>query len=251
LTAAILSFRAPEDSVRQRQQLIHGETLTNSAHVRDPNFRAIHQRDLAFLFRAYDTRFTDGLMAQALDGRRLSFRAAPRMTKAGGKTFRFQARTGEVSFEIAIGVSILFDSFREADRRITVCGLECPDRLDALQRIFEHELVHLIEHLCWDRSDCSAPRFQDIAARFFLHRAHTHDLVTRRERAAASGIRPGVRVTFAFDGVQLTGRVNRITKRVTVLVEHSEGMKYSDGGRYKVYYVPIAQLKLVEATPAG
>jgi hypothetical protein len=54
--------------------------------------------------------------------------------------------------------------------------------------------------LCWENSDCSAARFQDITTRFFLHRAHTHDLVTRRERAANSGIRLGSRVTLTFEG---------------------------------------------------
>jgi hypothetical protein len=130
------------------------------------------------------------------------------------------------------------------DRRVTVCGLECENRLEALQRIFEHEMVHLIEQLCWQTSDCAAARFQDIAAKLFLHRAHTHDLITRRERALVSGIRIGSPVTFDFEGRRLMGRVNRITKRATVLVEDSEGVKYSDGLRYRTYYVPIACLEL-------
>jgi hypothetical protein len=249
LTEAVLSFRAPDEEIRLRQRHIHGEMLAKSAYIREPNFRAIHGRDLEFLFHSYDAQFLSGRMAQALDGRRLSFRPAPRMTKAGGKTFRFQSRkTGEVSFEIAIGTSILFNGFRESDRRATVCGLECTNRLEALARIFEHELVHLAEQLCWDYSDCAAPRFQDIASRFFLHRTHTHDLVTHRERAASVGIRPGARVAFTFEGVELAGRVNRITKRATVLVEHPDGLRYSDGRRYKSYYVPIGQLRLADAS---
>jgi inactivated superfamily I helicase len=123
--------------------------------------------------------------------------------------------------------------------------LDCESRLEALQRIFEHEVMHLAEMLCWERSDCATARFQHIAARFFLHRAHTHDLVTRRELAADSGIRPGSRVAFVFEGRSLTGRVNRITKRATVLVEDSEGRMYSDGARYNTYYVPIAHLEPV------
>jgi hypothetical protein len=124
-----------------------------------------------------------------------------------------------VSFEIAIAVRMLFDAFRDVDRQVSVCGQECGNRLQAMQRIFEHELVHLVEMLCWQESDCSAARFQDIAARLFLHRAHTHALVTRRERAARIGIRVGSRVSFDYDGRTHTGRVNRITQRVTVLVE--------------------------------
>jgi hypothetical protein len=45
--------------------------------------------------------------------------------------------------------------------------------------------------LCWKTSDCTAARFQEIAARHFLHRAHTHQLITRQERAADAGIRAG------------------------------------------------------------
>ena len=102
-----------------------------------------------------------------------------------------------------------------------------------------------MEQLCWETSNCAAARFQDIAARHFLHRAHTHNLVTRRERAADSGIRLGSRVTFVFEGQRLTGRVNRITKRATVLVQDGEGQQYSNGLRYRAYYVPIGLLEPV------
>jgi hypothetical protein len=118
----------------------------------------------------------------------------------------------EVSYEISIGSSILFDGFGGMDRPVTVCGIKCPSRLEAPQRIFEHELVHLAEQLCWGNSNCAAERFQAIAARFFLHQVHTHNLITRRERAEELGIRIGSLVTFNYEGRQLMGRVNRITK---------------------------------------
>ena len=112
-------------------------------------------------------------------------------------------------------LGILFNGFAAGDRGTTLCGLECGDRMQALQRIFEHEMVHLLEWLCWAHSDCAAARFQDIASRFFLHRAHTHNLITSRERAENSGFRVGSRVTFTYEGRVLTGRVNRVTKRAT------------------------------------
>ena len=61
----------------------------------------------------------------------------------------------------------------------------------------------------------------------FQHHAHTHSMVTRRERAAEWGIGPGVRVTFECEGRRLMGVVNRITKRATVLVEDPTGRRYS------------------------
>jgi len=56
----------------------------------------------------------------------------------------------------------------------------------------------------------------------------------------------GSRVTFDFEGARLAGRVNRLTKRATVLVEDAEGERFSDGGRYRRYYVPIVHLRLTE-----
>ena len=249
LADTVLSLRLPEESIQHRVRQIHQDVLAHSRHIRVADFRAIHPQDLEFLFDAYDNGFLGGLCRRALNGQKIRFRLSPRMTRAGGKTTRFVKRSGEVGYEIAVASSILFDSFGDESRRASACGLECANRLEALQRIFEHELVHVIEGLCWESSNCAAARFQDIAARLFLHRSHTHSLVTRRARAEALGIRLGSQVIFAFEGRRLTGRVNRITKRATVLVEDSEGQEYSDGLRYKTYYVPIAQLEPAAAHP--
>ncbi len=146
-------------------------------------------------------------------------------------------------FEIAIASGMLFDGFRDPEHRVKVCGLECANRLDALQRIFEHELIHLVEHLCWETSNCSRERFQEIAARLFLHREHTHNLMTRREMAARSGILRGSQVSFDFEGRRLSGRVARITKRATVLVEDPSGARYTDGRNYRTFYVPLHALR--------
>ena len=245
LIDAVSSLGLSDDSMQERLQRIPRDLLGNSRYIQEPNFTAIHPNDLDFLFNSYDALFFQGLCRPALNGQMIRFRLSRRMTKAGGKTTRFRTAAGLVSYEISIATSMLFDGFGKVDRRATVCGLDCDSRLDALQRIFEHEMVHLAEQLCWEESDCSGLRFQEIARRLFRHEAHTHDLITRRERAAAAGIRPGSRVTFVFEGERLTGRVNRITKRVTVLVEDSEGQRFSDGLRYKTYYVPIADLEPV------
>lgn len=250
LPELILNSAPSEEVIAQRVQLIAREILASSRYLREANFRAIHPHDLEFLFQSYDGQFFGGSCRSALEGRALSFRLSKRMTRAGGKTARYTARSGQVSFEISIASSMLFDGFGEGDRTVTACGIECASRLEALQRIFEHEMVHLAEQLCWGNSNCSAPRFQDIARRFFLHRAHTHALMTRRERAAEAGIRIGSLVAFRFEGRELTGRVNRITKRATVLVADAAGKQYTDGSRYIAYYVPLRALRLVLAQGA-
>jgi hypothetical protein len=50
-------------------------------------------------------------------------------------------------------------------------------------------------------------------------------------------------VRFRLDGRHYTGRVNRITKRATVLVEDRSGERYSDGKRYAKFYVPLEMLE--------
>jgi hypothetical protein len=242
----VLSTQLDEAAVCERSLQVREYLLAHSETVHKANFEEIRKQDLQLLFTACDRFFFNGLCSQALSSSRLTFRLAPRMTRAGGKTARITGRNGAVSYEISIAVFLLFDSFGPGDRQVTVCGIECATLLDALQRIFEHELVHLIESLCWSDSDCAASRFQEIARRFFLHRSHTHNLITRRERAAASGIRVGSKVIFRFGDRELSGRVNRITRRATVLVEDPAGAPYSDGLRYKAYYVPIRLLKLLE-----
>ena len=243
LVDTVLSSRSPAELIGQRTRQIHRDVLAHSSYIREADFTAIHPQDLEFMFRTYDERFLAENCRSALNGRRLRFRLSPRMTSAGGKTTRFVLRTGEEFYEIAVACSMLFDGFGNSGRRISVCGLECGNRLEALQRIFEHELVHLTELLCWETSNCAASRFQEIARRLFLHQAHTHRLITWREGAANSGIRPGSRVTFEFEGQRLRGQVSRITKRATVLVEDPGGQPYSDGLRYKIYYVPIGRLR--------
>src|SRR5579863_405353 len=58
----------------------------------------------------------------------------------------------------------------------------------------------------------------------------------------------GAGLPSRIDGdIQLTGRVNRVTKRATVLVTDPDGKLYSDGLRYRTSYVPLACLRSVMA----
>ncbi len=165
-----------------------------------------------------------------------------RLTRSGGITKHIRHRGGEVSFEIIIAQSMLLERFCDGSHPVSVAGLECGTRVDALQRIVEHELIHLLEFLCWETSSCSKPRFQEIAARLFLHRAHTHTLMTSRVQAANLGIRRGSLVMFYFKGQPLLGRVARVSRRATVLVEDAKGARYTDGRRYAKYSVALGAL---------
>ena len=236
------------EKIPDRTTQIHAILLSKSKYIDDPNFTRIHTTDLELLFAAYDNEFFDGQIKKTLGTIPLYFRLSKRMTSSGGKTACHADRCGRRWYEISVSTTILFGCFTGEDHRpITASGITCRDRLDALQRIMEHELVHLIEMLLWDKSSCSQPRFHSITLRFFGHTENKHLLITPREKALVKfGVRPGIAVRFRFDGVEHTGIVNRISKRATVLVENREGQRYSDGKHYLKFYVPVQLLEAVE-----
>src|SRR5262249_45372976 len=147
-------------------------------------------------------------------------------------------------YEIVISTTLLFQTFQDVERTVRVNGLVCHDRLEALQRIFEHELLHLVEMLAWGASSCAADRFKGLAWNIFAPTQSTHDLVTQHERARTRfAVRVGDRVEFEHEGTRQVGVINRITRRATVLVESPSGQPYSNGKRYLKFYVPLPMLK--------
>ena len=229
---------------------IHSAVLSQSKYIENPNFTNIHPDDLELLFAQYDKTFFDDQIKQALGGTILQFGLSKRMTSSGGKTVCLKDRADPNCrrFEIIASTTLLFQCFVDDDHRPIICsGITCSDRLDALQRVIEHELVHLIEMLLWGKSSCSKPRFHSISLRFFGHTENRHQLITPKEKAFVKfGIKPGVQVRFRLDGVEHAGIVNRVNKRATVLVKDGRGEEYSDGKRYTKFYVPVQMLETVD-----
>ena len=178
------------------------------------------------------------------------------MTRAGGKTTLYRRRIpgGQVQahYEIAVASRMLFMTFKDVQRPVVVCGLTCTNRLEALQRILEHEIIHLAELVTYGKSGCGGRRFKELAAGIFGHAGTKHALVTPMEHAAAQhGIRVGSLVCFDFEGRRLVGRVNRAHSRATVLVEDAKGLPYSDGKKYQKFYVPFGMLSAASACGEG
>jgi hypothetical protein len=231
---------------------IYQAILSQSRCVNEANFRKIGIDDLELLFQLYDQKIFNNWLSDAVAstaGARLNFRLSSAMTRSGGKTIRRRSRlkTGIRAdhYEIVIATHMLFMNFNSAHRPVTVSGLLCVDRLQALQRVMEHEMLHLLEFLAWGKSSCASARFRSMAYGIFGHTSSKHEMITVAEQASVRhAIRIGSRVEFQFDGRNLVGLVNRIRRRATVLVESGHGAKYSDGRKYQKYYVPIAGLKV-------
>ncbi|QEH38884.1 hypothetical protein OJF2_74940 [Aquisphaera giovannonii] len=252
--AKLAALLFPADEVAVRARRIHDAMLEQSPQLRTANFTVIGTDDLEALFALYDREFFRGLLGEMLmeDGAHpMGFRLSRRLTRAGGQTMRQvrQVRKGsrtvqQVEYEISVSTTLLFSTFQNVEREVIVGGLVCRNRLESLQRIFEHELLHLAEFLGWGRSSCTAENFHRLSRRIFGHEGVTHDLVTPREQAAvAFDVRVGDTVRFDLEGVTYRGRVNRITRRATVLVESPHGEEFTDGRRYLTFYVPLPLLR--------
>ena len=239
----------PEHARRKMWYDIGQSVLTSSRTMDSQNFTSVGSAELHAMARLYDKCFFGGHCLAVANHYGIQFRWSKRMTSTGGKTVRtihVDRSTGaqHTRYEIVLSSTLLFQTFNDLQRPIRVTGLLCTNRLQAMQRILEHEMIHLVEMLVWKDSCCAAPRFQAIAQNLFGHTEHKHDLITQQERAAQKfNIRVGSRVGFCFDGKKLFGIVNRITRRATVLVLDPSGQLYSDGSRYRKYYVPLSHLQ--------
>lgn len=239
----------PKESILKWQREIHEQTLQLSRSIDRPNFTKVSKADVARMIRMYDDRFFGGRILPVAEAEGLTFGLSSRMTRIAGKLvtqYPEGTHEGLRSFELVLSSTLLFQTFEDVDRPVEVTGRLCKDRLEAMQRIAEHEFVHLIEMLIWNDGNCSEARFQSIAKRYFAHTDYQHDLITQKERAAVKfDIRVGDHVRFGHEGRYLYGRVNRITKRATILVPNDSGEKFSDGKRYVRFYVPLERLQKV------
>ena len=142
-----------------RARRVYAAMLEHSAQIQAGNFTVIGSDDLNRMFALYDREFFRGLLGEMLMedyAHPMAFRLSRRLTRAAGQTMRQVRRVPvagrmaeRVEYEISVSTTLLFSTFQNVEREVIVGGLLCHDRLEALQRIFEHELLHLAEFLGW------------------------------------------------------------------------------------------------------
>mmetsp|Transcript_21752 Transcript_21752/g.38602 ORF Transcript_21752/g.38602 Transcript_21752/m.38602 type:complete len:215 (-) Transcript_21752:375-1019(-) len=201
---------------------------------------------------------TGGMLTTLIreERRKVSFRVAPKMTQRGAHMLT-DSRT-PLKHEIAVSDTLLIRSFsagtrargRNNRREVTVNGCKCRDMVSALVRLIEHEMLHLL-FVCENMPEACrtqthhGPLFRAAARRIFGHKDYRHDLITPQEDAHHKGVEAGCQVKFKFKGEMLQGRVNRVTKRATILVKcdsrHPEAREFSDGKFYRKFFVPVDQ----------
>lgn len=250
LEEIVTQARPDQGAIASRELALRESLLTGSKDLDGANFTRLSPEVLRRSFEIYDRVVFDGACQKVLAANRwpIEFNLSKRMTRTGGMTVRYEEPTRlglkkKTRFEIKLSATLLFQSFQDG-RQFRVSGRDCSDRLDALLRIMEHEMIHLIEMMLWYDSSCSRKRFQAIASRLFGHTESTHQLMTPIEAARDRyGFLPGDLVTFSYEGKQLAGKVNRITRRATILVPDKRGERYNDGRRYLKFYVPLSAIR--------
>ncbi len=189
----------------------------------------------------YDLHFFDKYL---LKNTVISLDVSRRMTRAAGLT-RHHKHTNE--FDLVFSVPLLLHTFNEnKGKAFEVNGLACNNPMQALMRVMEHELVHILEFVLKGNSSCSKSDFRVIAYRLFAHTQTRHAISNDIVEIKKSDFKIGQKVNFEFEGKSYTGIINRITKRATVLIESSKGgFLMENGKRYLKYYVPLQLLKKV------
>lgn len=241
----LLDLTYPRQEIKEKTQTIYAQILTQSKNLDQGNYTSIAVSDLRLLFELYDNMFFNSYFTENYEDK-IYFRLSKRMTKAAGKTHRYM-KTND--FVISLSTTLIFQTFNNITRETKVNGIICHDRLEATMRVFEHEIIHVIEHILFDNSSCSKPSFKCLAYNIFNHTDVTHQLITQVEVAHENyNLHIGDIVSFEYEGHVYRGFINQITKRATVMVKDKNGeFKDSNGNRYAKFYIPIQYLKKTDS----
>ncbi|MCB5250811.1 MAG: hypothetical protein RBS16_06500 [Candidatus Cloacimonadales bacterium] len=172
-------------------------------------------------------------------------RVSRQMTRVAGKVRH--NRINNV-FEIAFSAPLIVHSFYQFDdSSYYINGILCRSSEEALMRVMEHELVHIIEILLTGNTSCAKKHFKNLAHQLFGHTKTKHEIIPNAIKQVSQVFKNGDRVIFHYRDTSYIGFINRITKRATVLVESKEGTFINRQGiRYNKYYVPLQALKKVD-----
>eukprot|EP00040_Diaphanoeca_grandis_P003852 m.26135 g.26135 ORF g.26135 m.26135 type:complete len:327 (+) comp15287_c1_seq1:115-1095(+) len=238
------------------------EALAQHLHS---NFQTLTSAHVKTAFYLVDEHHFGGSLSKALvkERRTISFTVSSRMTQRAGQ-LKTYSRSPKCH-ELGIASSLMVAQDTKNGRSVTVNGLTCTTKLQVLLRVIEHEMIHLMQYMtCLQtpfaslgnnppgtKLESHGKEFQLCALGLFGHKAFQHDLVTVREIAAVKhNIMQGCKASFLHNGQRRVGKVNRVTKRATVLVrsdsDERAARQFSDGYFYMKFFVPIDQLTKID-----
>ena len=243
---SMLKIKYDDATIKTKRKEVREGLWRESENINSATIDCISPLDLRLLYLHYDKIFLKNWFRDNFKGHVL-YELSRRMTKSAGKTKCpkniAQMEAEDIRIIIAIGVDFFFKYDQLAGSK-NVCGIETHNSLEALQIVFEHELVHVLEFLLFHTSSCNKQRFKDTAKNLFGH-THSHHHIPTNQTVAREkyGINIGDKVQFVFEDQLLTGLIVNITKRATVMVKSLDGVYVDKNGtKYMKYYVPLERL---------
>ena len=231
-------FPLPQEEIRRRRASLLASLLAMDDGFCALPVKSLNPCTLSAALDGYDRLFLNGYLARAYG--QINVTLSSRLTSSAGKFIYM--RNPAIRLEKAeIRMSSDF-LFRLNDGPFTLNGLTVATPQEAFLVVFEHELCHALETALYGSTGHSK-RFLSLANGLFGHTQTRHSLPTRMQEAAQNGLSVGTRVSFPYEGKQLTGRITYIGKSATVMVLSLRGA-YRDkmGRRYTKYRVPLELL---------
>ncbi len=236
----------PCGEIKRKREQVRSFLLQRSTVIKGVDLAQLSSNDLELMFELYDQVFIEGWIQRNYSGR-MQFSISRKMTNSAGKTVCLRndsSKPDSTVIEVRISQQIL-SNYGMVEGADMVGGIKTGSRLEALQLIFEHELIHVIEFICFGESSCKQSRFKTMADNLFGHKENYHQLPTNKQIAQQRlGLSPGSAVAFPYQDRKLEGILCSIRKRASVMVSDKNG-RYCDkeGQRYSKYLVPLQLLE--------
>lgn len=245
----MINVKYNNKTIQQKRKAVREGLFKNSENIKSGKIKSISHRDLRVLYEFYEEIFFDNWFRDNYKGQ-IRFDLSRRMTKSAGLT-KCPKNVSELEPEqilitICIGVDFFF-KYDHLEGSKNVCGIKTTDSLEALQIVFEHEMVHALEFILFHNSNCGKERFKNTVHNLFGHTESHHEIPTNKIIAREKlGINIGDKIEFAFEDKALVGYITNINKRATVMVENPHGIYLdSSGKKYMKYYVPLSCIKKI------
>ena len=218
--------------IRNRRKYIHDELTEN--HNFAANFSSFTAKNLNDMFQLYDDIFFGGQIAQKLrdTNSQLSFKVTKggKAKTAGWCQTRKGYGTSKCFITMSFPMGLYGKMFTKEEKSLHANGIFCVDRLNCLQVVFEHELMHALMDLYGYTNKISKGRgkaiysahgylFKCMVKSYFGHTDIKHNLLGEdaTHMIKKSDIRKGMEVSFAGRGMKYIGIVEKLNPKTVVI----------------------------------
>ena len=166
------------------------------------------------MFKYYDYYYFGNMIQYALNKTegQIKFEFSDKMTSTGGTC----SRTGICIYKIKISRKKLDEINTTNVNDMAVNGIIPRDKVDALQLIFEHELIHAVLSIFVNEISGHGQLFKDIARNLFGHTKTTHTIGTKNKQTAIfnkSNLKVGQQIAFMMKKEKIYGNILKLNPK--------------------------------------